>query len=109
MQSIGTFKPSLIPRPDHELFYPEGSDAATYKILKIIGRGTFSTVFLVECLAEGQLYAMKAHFEAPTIEVQKRVVIMNDAATIGKVQGHPNIIKMKEVYNRGKIVAVSDG
>ena len=109
MQSTGTLKPKLIPRPDHELFYPEGSDEATYKILKRIGRGTFSTVFLVECLADGQLYAMKAHFEAPSIEVHKRAVILNDAATIGKVQGHPNIIKMKEVYSRGKIVAVSDG
>jgi len=52
---------------------------------------------------------MKAHFEAPSIEVQKRVVILNDAATIGKVQGHPNLIRMKEVYSRGKIAAVSDG
>ena len=51
---------------------------------------------------------MKAHFEAPTIEEQKRAVILNDAATIGKAQGNPNIIKMKEVYSRGKIVGESD-
>ena len=99
----------MLPRPDFELFYPEGSTKPTYKILKRIGRGTFSTVFLVESIAEeGQLYAMKAHFESTEIEDQKRAVIINDAQTISKVQGHPNIIKMIEVYKRGKIVATHE-
>jgi serine/threonine protein kinase len=70
----------LFPRPDYELFYPEGSTKATYKILKRIGRGTFSTVFLVESITEeGKLYAMKAHFESSDIEEQKRAVTVNDA------------------------------
>ncbi len=41
---------------------------------------------------------MKAHFEGPGIEDKKRAVTLNDAETIGKVQGHPNVIMMKEVY-----------
>jgi serine/threonine protein kinase len=46
---------------------------------------------------------MKVHFERADIEEHKRAVTMNDAATIGKVQRHPNIIKMKEVFSRGTI------
>jgi hypothetical protein len=55
-------------------------------------------VFLVESIEDTLLYAMKVHFESPDIEEHKRAVTLNDAATIGKVQGDPNIIKMKEVF-----------
>ncbi len=81
---------------------------SAYKILKRIGRGTFSTVFLVESIKDGALYAIKAHFESPGIEEQKRAVTINDADTISKVQGHPNIIKMIEVFKKGKIISTSD-
>ncbi len=51
---------------------------------------------------------MKVHFEGPGIEEHKRAVTLNDAQTIGKVQGHPNIIKMKEVFMNGKIIREYD-
>jgi serine/threonine protein kinase len=46
---------------------------------------------------------MKLHFETEEITEKKRAVIMNDAAVITKVQGHPNIITVKEVFENGVI------
>ncbi len=48
-------------------------------------------------------YAMKVHFETGTvksgsIEEKKRAITVNDAKTIPKIQGHPNIIELKEVF-----------
>jgi hypothetical protein len=47
---------------------------------------------------------MKVHFENSSIEDKKRAIILNDALTISKVQGHPNIIKLKEVNMTGSIL-----
>ena len=74
-----------------------------YRIVKQIGCGTFSTVYLCEDTRDGKQYAMKVHQEYSGLEVHKRAVILNDAQVISKLQGHPNVIQVKEVHMNGKI------
>jgi len=57
----------------------EGREGAQYRIIKKIGRGTFSTVYLCEDVATGCQYAMKVHQEQEGINDSKRAIIMNDA------------------------------
>ena len=58
-----------------------------YRMIKKIGKGTFSTVYLCEKVGEYSLlqYAMKVHFQSEDIKEKKRAVIMNDAHVISKV------------------------
>ncbi|TNV74189.1 hypothetical protein FGO68_gene4175 [Halteria grandinella] len=50
---------------------------------------------------------MKAHFQSSSLEDKKRIIIINDALSIPLVQGHENIITLKEVFLSGRIVSAS--
>ncbi len=84
------------------LYFQASDCQEKYRIIKKIGRGTFSTVYLCED-KQGCQYAMKVHQEQEGINDSKRAIIFNDAEVIKKVQGHPNVIQMKEVYIKGNI------
>lgn len=55
------------------------SQSTSYEILKKIGKGTFSTVFLVRDLSSHEEFAMKVHYEKPDIEEKKRAIVVNDS------------------------------
>jgi serine/threonine protein kinase len=94
---------------EEELFFSEDSTEAAYKIIKKIGKGTYSTVYLCENIKDKKEYAIKVHYDTTSIIEKKRSVIINDAYVISKVQGHPNIINLKEVFMQGRIISTNDG
>lgn len=83
----------------------DDSEPRWYNVIKKIGKGTFSTVYLVRDPKTQEEYAMKAHFQSSSLEDKKRTIIINDALSIPFVQGHENIITLKEVFLSGRIVS----
>ena len=40
---------------------------------------------------------MKVHFASNPLAQRKKAIVLNDAKRIPMVQGHPNVIQLKEV------------
>ena len=55
------------------------STTISYEILKKIGKGTFSTVFLARDNTSQKEFAMKVHFVRADIEEKKKAIVINDS------------------------------
>lgn len=71
---------------------PVGDIADTYKIVNKIGAGSFGRVYVVECLEDGDLWALKEYdvIEADPEDILKEFAIL-------QLFEHPNIIEYIEV------------
>jgi serine/threonine protein kinase len=99
-------KPNAMPSPKdasvmlytkEENCGPQEAKFEDFKIVRLIGRGTFGKVYLVKCEKSGKLFAMKS--------IRKDIVIEHDSLASLKVEKlillqvrHPFIISMDHVF-----------
>ena len=79
-----------------------------YKRIKLLGEGAFGKAYLVECLKDGSLCAIKQVDLNNMPEAEKRDTLKE--AKILEALKHPNIIRFREVYKtrKGKLCIVMD-
>lgn len=58
---------------------------ASYLLIKRIGKGGYSTVYLCENLIDKKQYAMKVYSDTIPIQDKKREINLNDARVITQV------------------------
>jgi serine/threonine protein kinase len=66
-----------------------------YKVLRRIGAGSFSTVFLVARKTDGEQFALK--FMA-CADDRERLDAIKECETINSLQGHPNVITLYDMF-----------
>jgi len=77
-----------------------------YKALKMIGKGSFAKVYLVECKSQGKMYAVKAFTKESVIASNKanaKPSMLNEIE-IMRALDHENIIKLYEVHETEKSI-----
>ena len=65
-----------------------------YKFLKELGRGSYGTVFRIQNIATGEIYACKK-LDKKFIKNKNRI---NTEINLLKATDHPNIVKLYEIY-----------
>ena len=69
---------------------------ATYKVISLLGEGSFGKAFLAKCDRDNKQYVIKQiPFDDMTDEEKRET--FNEAIILKKLD-HPNIIKFKEVF-----------
>jgi len=77
-----------------------------YKALKMIGKGSFAKVYLVECKSQGKMYAVKAFTKESVIASNKanaKPSMLNEI-DIMRALDHENVIKLYEVHETEKSI-----
>eukprot|EP00347_Sterkiella_histriomuscorum_P015111 403358280 len=97
------------PQPSKQLhigiLYSENKQHCYY-LIKKIGQGTFSTVYLCESQNKedfGVQYAIKVNYENEQLTDYRRDIVFNEMMAIQKIQSHPNIIHLQNVFEHGFI------
>jgi len=81
------------------------SPLGTYEILETIGEGSFGVVHQCRSRKDGNLYAIKKFREGDDV----KNIAVREIKMLKIVNGHPNIIKLHEVYKRkGRLYMVMD-
>ena len=71
--------------------------ASRYSVVKIIGRGSFGTAYLVRRKADSFLYVMKK-LVLEQLGQRERAEAMNECAVLTKLRNHPNIVRVIEHF-----------
>ncbi|EKF27331.1 protein kinase, putative, partial [Trypanosoma cruzi marinkellei] len=66
-----------------------------YKVLHRLGRGSFSVVYLVERVVDGQRFALKYVQCADDVDRQEA---MRECEVAYTLQGHPNVIRLVDMF-----------
>ena len=67
-----------------------------FKVIEIIGQGSYSTVYKVERKADSQLYAMK-RIKIWNLKPKEKMNSLNEIWLLASIQ-HPNIVSYKEAF-----------
>ena len=84
---------TLAPRPGVK----STGKASRYSVVKIIGRGSFGTAYLVRRKADSFLYVMKK-LVLEQLGQRERAEAMNECAVLTKLRNHPNIVRVIEHF-----------
>lgn len=82
-------------RRDTFVFHSKGTPRDTYKTIKLLGKGGFGTVTLVEDLRTGSRRAMKELLKSGLSE-EDRKTMLKEVTTLSTMD-HPNIMKVYEM------------
>lgn len=74
------------------------SFAEAYHIIKGIGSGAFSRVFLCACKDTGVHYAVKVIAKTPDDLRVQRTNVVREIAVMRALHGHANVVELKEVF-----------
>lgn len=75
-----------------------GTAVAT-QVLKALGRGSYGTVYKVQRLADGQVYAMK-ETDLGAMGQRERADAVNEIRLLGSLD-HPNVVRHHETFLAG--------
>jgi serum/glucocorticoid-regulated kinase 2 len=75
----------------------------SFEVIKMIGSGGFSKVFLCRLKKDGQFYAMKVIDKEVIVKNRKKNIIMNER-NIMKDTTHPFLIEMKFAFETEKFL-----
>ena len=81
----------------------EGLTLDNFEIIKLIGSGGFSKVYLCRFKKDGNFYAMKVIDKDVIVKNKKKNIIMNER-NIMKDSSHPFLIEMKFAFETGKFL-----
>ena len=82
--------------------------ASRYANVKVIGRGSFGTAYLVRRKADSFLYVMKK-LALEQLGQKERAEAMNECAVLMKLRNHPNIVRVAEHFvDDGKLCIVME-
>ena len=81
----------------------EGLSLESFEIIKLIGSGGFSKVYLSRFKKDGQFYAMKVIDKEVIVKNKKKNIIMNER-NIMKTSSHPFLIEMKFAFETAKFL-----
>ncbi|CDW76169.1 protein kinase domain containing protein [Stylonychia lemnae] len=93
--------------------YSSEDPAVSFNLIEQIGKGCFSGVFLCQKEnteeqsqqdQESQTFAIKINFDNQILTEYKRAIVLNEMKTIREVQGHPNVIKLISIIEKGYVV-----
>lgn len=89
---------SLYLKPEMEEYRKNGNmGIEDFEILKQIGSGGFSTVFLVRNKLDNQFYAMKLIDKEMVVRNKKKKIVMNER-NIMVDSKHPFLIELKQAF-----------
>ncbi|GBF91611.1 hypothetical protein Rsub_04351 [Raphidocelis subcapitata] len=75
-----------------------------FKVLKALGRGSYGTVYKVQRLADGQVYAMK-ETDIGKMSQQERNDAVNEIRVLGSLS-HPNVVRQYETFMAGNKLCI---
>ncbi|KEG12690.1 putative protein kinase [Trypanosoma grayi] len=85
----------LNPRAEKDSLVKNTTHGSRYEVVRRIGEGAFSSVHLVRRKTDGQRFALKFLVCADNKE---RLDAIRECETINSVQGHPNIIRLVDMF-----------
>lgn len=77
------------------------------KMEAVLGEGGYATIYKARCTKEGALYAVK-HLRL-TADPDAIKEVQNEAKTMTKLQGHPNVLQLLAVAFAGPAGQETDG
>ena len=89
--------------------HSESANVADYHLIKIIGKGTYSYVYLG--LDEKQTEVAVKAIQRPNFQkvdqryIDQKMIFMNDASVLDRIQGHPNIVKLIATIPQGTVMS----
>jgi NIMA (never in mitosis gene a)-related kinase len=69
------------------------------QVLKALGKGSYGTVYKVQRLADGEVYAMK-ETDLGRMGPKERADAVNEIRVLGSM-GHPNVVRHHETFLAG--------
>lgn len=87
-----------------------GSFQKDYKLIKMIGKGSFAKVYLAQNINTHNFYAVKAFYKEQVIaQTNGREALLNEIEILRKLAGHKNLLSLNEVYeSKNSIYFVMD-
>jgi NIMA (never in mitosis gene a)-related kinase len=73
--------------------------AVPHQVLKALGKGSYGTVYKVQRLADGEVYAMK-ETDLGRMGPKERADAVNEIRVLGSM-GHPNVVRHHETFLAG--------
>jgi serine/threonine protein kinase len=70
-----------------------------YKLRKLLGQGGFGSVFLVEGIQDGELYALKTLTENPSMRLEDAQGFAREAKAWLDLENHPFIVHLHNTYD----------
>ena len=87
---------------------PSAGKSSRYSVVKIIGRGSFGTAYLVRCRTDSRQYVLK-RLDLAHMNKKEQDEAMNEARVLEKLRRHPNIIRVREHFvEEGRLCIVMD-
>ncbi|RNF27451.1 putative protein kinase [Trypanosoma conorhini] len=83
------------PKSERDSLVKNTTQWSRYEVLQRIGEGAFSSVYLVKRKSTGQLFALKY---LVCKDNKERLDAIGECETINSLQGHPNIIRLVDMF-----------